>query len=573
MDEEYQCDLIIDHKMSLNGRRHSSLDASIDEQKPLVPDDDTNDGITSSGGDSNNFASRYRPRRIHMTQNRRSNSSETFEDYRRSHQPQSQLNASFASPNRKIPRRHSELRQNVFQRRNNTNRDSFELKQDALHSMQVDGTLEHLSALENLRCEEEWNGQQNIWKQLALRASPPDTSQKELIHRSTFLIISSMTVGAGVLWGLMYVALQEYLAALMPIIYSSCMGLVLFTCICNAKGKYDIFVEFQLTLILLLPMAVHVALGGIEKSGGVMLWSFLCPVGAAFFRSAEESKRWFTIYLALSGILLCMAFTNLKRNDGGERVSTEVIHTLYFLMNILGVKSVLFAVVFFFARELEKEYTKSEEVLANILPAPIVKRIKRGEFPIVDHVAGVSILFADLVGFTKASTELHPNFLIGLFLRDVFQSFDELVDKYEVEKIKTIGDAYMVVGGLNHKAASAHADEDNHEPHTIQIMLLARDMFNELTKINHKYNLEFGLRIGIHTGPVVAGVLGLKRFTYDVWGDSVNVSQPVPSLKTSNSVSLSFLTCLFSFLDRLQVGWNQMEFLDAFICQTKCTIQ
>ena len=85
-------------------------------------------------------------------------------------------------------------------------------------------------------------------------------------------------------------------------------------------------------------------------------------------------------------------------------------------MNIIGVKCVIFAAVYVFAQELEKEYTKSEEVLLNILPAWIVKRIKRGEFPIVDHVACVTILFADLVGFTKASTELHPNFLIGLFL-------------------------------------------------------------------------------------------------------------------------------------------------------------
>ena len=435
----------------------------------------------------------------------------------------------------------------------NQNRESFELKQNAIHSMQTDGTLEQLSALENLRVEEQWNASQNFWSRLALRASPPDTSQKELIQRSTFLVISSLTVGAGLLWGLMYAALEEWTAALMPFVYSTSMSAILFTCICNESGKtsngrgYDIFVECQLALILLLPFAVHMALGDVEKSGGVMLWSFLCPMGAAFFRSATESLRWFKLYLVISLGLLVKGFWDagsgaqlpVMEEVGGEwgREATvnainaslssstspsETIQKLYFLMNIIGVKCVIFAAVFLFARELEKEYTKSEEVLKNILPASIVKRIKRGEFPIVDHVSSVTILFADLVGFTKASTELHPNFLIGLFLRDIFQAFDELVYQHGLEKIKTIGDAYMVVGGLNHgEKMSEQARRQSKEyigqaPHATNTMLLAVDMFQALERVNQKYNLKFDLRIGVHTGPVVAGVLGLKRFTYDV---------------------------------------------------------
>jgi class 3 adenylate cyclase len=384
--------------------------------------------------------------------------------------------------------------------------------------MQIDGTLEQISNLDHLLVEEEWASQQNFWRRLAMRASSPDTSQKELIQRSTFIIISTMTVGCGVLWGLMYVALGEWLAALMPFIYSSSMGLVLTTCICYAKNKYDVFVNCQLVLILLLPMAVHLALGSMESSGGVMLWSFLCPMGAAFFRNVEESLKWFYLYMTLSAGLL---FFDHWKSEAGE---SNVITSLYFAMNILGVKGVIYAVVFFFARELENEYKKSEEVLTNLLPPPIVRRIKRGEFPIVDHVAGVSILFADLVGFTKASTELHPNFLIGLFLRDIFLSFDNLVYNHGLEKIKTIGDAYMVVGGLNYGTGSSEDEQNYEQHHSHRTMLLATDMFRELKTINKKYNLSFDLRIGVHCGPVVAGVLGLKRFNYDVWGDSVNVS-------------------------------------------------
>lgn len=135
------------------------------------------------------------------------------------------------------------------------------------------------------------------------------------------------------------------------------------------------------------------------------------------------------------------------------------------------------------------------------------------------------------VGFTKASTELHPNFLIGLFLRDIFQSFDELAYKHGLEKIKTIGDAYMVVGGLVHNgeklsshSTSQSAGYRDQKPHATNIMLFAVDCFVALRAVNGKYNLAFELRVGIHTGPVVAGVLGLKRFAYDVWGDTVNVN-------------------------------------------------
>lgn len=449
-------------------------------------------------------------------------------------------------------------------------RGSFELKQNALYSMQTDGTLEHLCALENMKVEEQWQSKQSLWRRLAIRASPPDTSQKELIQRSTFILLSTSCVGCGVIWGLMYVALGEWLAALMPFVYSTSMSFILFTCVCNSKSTkgYETFVTWQLLLILALPFAVHVALGGVDKSGGVMLWSFLCPMGAAFFRSAKESVRWYWLYMGISVALLVKGFWDVE--DGNEEqffdvegnaivgrsaAAAAIVQQLYFLMNIIGVFCVIFAAVYLFACDLEKEYTKSEEVLLNILPSSIVKRIKRGEFPIVDHVAGVTILFADLVGFTKASTELHPNFLIGLFLRDIFQAFDELVYKHGLEKIKTIGDAYMVVGGLNHgeklsqESRAQSAEYEGQKPQATNIMFLAVDMFKALQKVNDKYNLQFDLRIGVHTGPVVAGVLGLKRFTYDVWGDSVNVSfsfqEVIPSTQRSLVSSLLSYVTLF----------------------------
>ncbi|KAL3758955.1 hypothetical protein ACHAWU_003026 [Discostella pseudostelligera] len=473
-------------------------------------------------------------------------------------------------------------------------RESFEIKHNALVLQQ----FLSLDRLNPIRSEERllYYDNQNVWIRLAAKVSPPETSQKELIHRSTFIIISTMTVVAGIVWSLMYVALGEYLAALMPAIYSIVMGLILVICILGGGarttstpttfntiatfagsggggaeiGYYDYLATAQLVMILLLPFAVHVALGGVEKSGGVMLWSFLCPMGAAFFRNSAESLRYFWLYLGISVVLLSIDYgeeelglpamnqvpTNaglcLDGRGGGTNSSSSsstssfgTVQHLYFLMNIIGVKCVIFAAVFLFARELEKEYTKSEDVLTNILPRSIVKRIKQGELPIVDHVPDVSILFADLVGFTKASTELHPNFLIGLFLRDIFQEFDELAYKHGLEKIKTIGDAYMVVGGLNHgerlslQSYSQSAEYQSQKPEATNIMLFAVDMFKALRDVNKKYGLSFELRVGTHTGPVVAGVLGLKRFAYDVWGDTVNIASRMESNGVPGLIHLS----------------------------------
>ncbi len=303
------------------------------------------------------------------------------------------------------------------------------MKQSALYSMQTDGTLQSLSETELLEKERDGRNRNHPstlgpWRRLAERASPPDTPTKELIRRSAFLAISTMTVFAGVLWALMYVSLGEYLVALMPLIYSACTGAILVTCVCRPApssaddgggGGYDYFVNAQLGLILLLPFAVHVALGGVERSGCVMLWSFLSPVGAAFFRSTSEGLRWYRIYMIINVALLAGAFWDATTEGDGSSPppmssssssssssSHETIRKLYFLMNIVGVKCVVFAAVYLFARELETEYAKSEEMLLNILPSSIVKRIKRGEFPIVDHVSDVTILFADLGEFVRA---------------------------------------------------------------------------------------------------------------------------------------------------------------------------
>eukprot|EP00565_Helicotheca_tamesis_P008256 CAMPEP_0185735762 /NCGR_PEP_ID=MMETSP1171-20130828/26160_1 /TAXON_ID=374046 /ORGANISM="Helicotheca tamensis, Strain CCMP826" /LENGTH=275 /DNA_ID=CAMNT_0028406177 /DNA_START=729 /DNA_END=1556 /DNA_ORIENTATION=+ len=211
----------------------------------------------------------------------------------------------------------------------------------------------------------------------------------------------------------------------------------------------------------------------------------------------------------------------------------------FFSINALGISVVVFKAAHTFAKELEREYERSEKLLHNILPTSISRRIKNGEVPIVDSHEEVTILFADIVGFTSASTRICPDILIGRFLRDFFASTDEIVDVRGLEKIKTIGDAYMVVGGLFGQEEEGHPPFSNESEHTVEVIDLAAEMFDVLEKVNKKHGLDFQIRIGIHTGPVIAGVLGVKKFAYDVWGDAVNTASRMESSGKPGYIHLS----------------------------------
>jgi len=170
------------------------------------------------------------------------------------------------------------------------------------------------------------------------------------------------------------------------------------------------------------------------------------------------------------------------------------------------------------AKRLELEQKKSEKLLLNILPQPVANRLKEKQQAIADGFAEVSVLFADIVGFTQLSTTMPPQQLVGL-LNEIFSTFDELAERHGLEKIKTIGDAYMVVGGL----PTPRAD------HAAAIVAMAMDMQGAIAAFNQKNNQSFEIRIGINSGPVVAGVIGIKKFIYDLWGDTVNTASRMES--------------------------------------------
>jgi class 3 adenylate cyclase/NAD(P)-dependent dehydrogenase (short-subunit alcohol dehydrogenase family) len=168
--------------------------------------------------------------------------------------------------------------------------------------------------------------------------------------------------------------------------------------------------------------------------------------------------------------------------------------------------------------ELEEARRRSEQLLLNILPSPIAERLEQGEGMIADHFSDVTVLFADIVDFTPMSSHLPPGDVVEL-LDAVFTEFDKIAAYYELEKIKTIGDCYMAVGGI----------PQPREDHAERVASAALDMLPALSNLGARLELPLSVRIGLHSGDVVAGVIGRQKFIYDLWGDTVNTASRMES--------------------------------------------
>jgi adenylate cyclase len=196
---------------------------------------------------------------------------------------------------------------------------------------------------------------------------------------------------------------------------------------------------------------------------------------------------------------------------------------------------------------LAEERLKSENLLHNIIPQTIADRLKTSPEKIADGFNATSILFSDIVGFTSFSKKVSPEELVNI-LNQIFSIFDTLTDKYALEKIKTIGDAYMVAGGI----------PSPRDDHAEAIANMALDMREELDKFNKENNHSFQIRTGIHSGEAVAGVIGIKKFIYDLWGDTVNTASRMESHGLPGEIQVSeqtfeMLKNLFSFEERGEI--------------------
>lgn len=360
-------------------------------------------------------------------------------------------------------------------------------------------------------------------------ADPQDTDDIRL--QKTLLVLSALMMSSlGVVWSSIYLAFGETWAAAIPFTYAVLSFLTV--AFLARTRRYRFFRASQLLFSLLLPFLLMLALGGFVHSSAVVLWSLVSPIGALLFIGRRQAAGWFLAYLVLVIIGGFMeAFARPSNN------LPPAVVTIFFVMNVGGLSAVTFILLQHFIGQknaafslLYLEQEKSEGLLLNILPKEIADILKNENRVIADHYEGASILFADVVNFTPMSAQMTPTQLVEL-LNEVFYHFDTLVEKHGLEKIKTIGDCYMVAAGVP-RPRPDHAHVLARLALEMQDYVMQREFFGR----------RLNFRIGINSGPVVAGVIGRKKFIYDLWGDAVNTASRMESHGAGGKVQITRAT-------------------------------
>jgi adenylate cyclase len=345
---------------------------------------------------------------------------------------------------------------------------------------------------------------------------PSDTPEERL--RKSGLVLSSLLIAVlSFFWIATYAALGLWISALIPFAYqvATLTGLSVFA----RTKRYPVFRATQVTMWLMLPFLLQWSLGGFVESGAVALWAFTAPLGALVFYGPRGATAWFAGYLAL--VAVSAGLDSVLPEPANDIPSWLVV--TFFTLNIFGPSITTFALLEYFVRSrdhahrlLAVEQERSETLLLSIFPRAIAERLKRSPEAIAERSDEVSVLFADITGFTPAAERL-PAEEVVVLLNDIFSEFDDLVANHGLEKIKTIGDGYLVAAGI----PTPRAD---HAEAAAQLALDMRETLAALPAAS-----EFSLRVGIDSGPVVAGVIGRTKFGYDIWGDTVNTASRMES--------------------------------------------
>ena len=356
---------------------------------------------------------------------------------------------------------------------------------------------------------------------LAVGADPRDTAD-ERFRKRLLVGVALVILPVGFVWGCLYWAIGERGVALTPWAYvaGSAISIAIF-----ARTRSFAFLRTaQLLLILVAPALGMVMIGGLDESSSVILWALLAPLGAVAFDRPERAWPWFAAFVATT--VLALALSEVVRPDAADLPGAFVL--TFDVLNILVVFLVAMILLVTFARGREAAQARVEALLLNVLPADIAQRLQSDPHLIADHFDEASILFADVVDFTPLSSRLDAREVVGLLDR-LFTSFDELVDRYDVEKIKTIGDCYMVAAGVPRQRPD----------HAQALAGLALEMRECAKRCLPADDHDLRLRIGISSGPVVAGVIGRRRFLYDLWGDTVNMASRMESHGTPDEIQIT----------------------------------
>ncbi|HEU4674336.1 MAG TPA: adenylate/guanylate cyclase domain-containing protein [Candidatus Limnocylindrales bacterium] len=378
-----------------------------------------------------------------------------------------------------------------------------------------------------------------------LGADPADDPETRL-HKALLVLLAVLILPIALLWGTLFVAF----GAVSGLVAFAYFAISLASIVAFARTRdFAALLRVQLLDILLAPTVSMAPAGGFLATGGVGLWGILAPLGALVFEDVRSAIRWYGAF-----VVLFVASGTVGELWGGLSRLPTWFSTAMLALNIVVGGTVVFTLLALFAKQradaldaLRSAQDRAENLLLNILPRSIADRLRDQPQTIADQFTEASILFADVVDFTPRSERLQPAEVVGVLDR-LFSHFDALAEKYGVEKIKTIGDCYMVAAGV---------PTPRHD-HASVLARMALDMTEAMGSAGVVGDLGLELRIGINSGPVVAGVIGRKRFLYDLWGDAVNTASRMESHGTPGRIQITRAT-------RDLLG-------DDFVCERRGTV-
>jgi adenylate cyclase len=386
----------------------------------------------------------------------------------------------------------------------------------------------------------------SLLTRLARVGADPSDDKETRLRKALLVLIAASVLPISLLWGCLYLAIGAPSGTVAFLYFGiSLASVAVFARTRNFAG----LLRVQLLAILLAPTMSMVPTGGFLASGGVGFWGILAPLGALVFGSARTATRW---WIAFVTVFLASGIAG-ELSGGLSRLPSWFSSTMLALNVVVG-GTIVFILLALFAQQRQDALTalrsaqdRAETLLLNILPRSIAEQLQAEPHTIAEQFPAASILFADVADFTRMSEHLPPAEVVGVLDR-LFSHFDTLAEQYGVEKIKTIGDSYMAAAGV----PSPRPD------HAQALAGIALDMLDAMRSRDIVGDLGMDLRIGINSGPVVAGVIGHKRFLYDLWGDAVNTASRMESHGTAG---------------RIQVTRATYELIkDEFVCERRGTV-
>lgn len=293
------------------------------------------------------------------------------------------------------------------------------------------------------------------------------------------------------------------------------------------SGRFDRYVIVLIAAGAVFTTIAIVIIGGVLVSSAAIFWAFLVPVYATLALGPRRATAWFGLFLAV--LVVVVLIDPLVRSAIPPPPYLQQL--LSYVFNVGAPAAIVFFLFRYTDLRRRQAQDRSDELLANALPASIAARMKHGEQRIAESYPETTVLFADLVGFTPWAQRTDPDRVVTV-LDGLFSRFDELAAECGVEKIKTIGDSYMAVAG----APEARPD------HAVAALTLAQRMLSALPEVCGPLQLPLQMRVGLASGSVVAGVIGQQRILFDLWGDTVNIASRMESAGVPGRIQVSAST-------------------------------